>query len=74
MTAKKALPPTRPPQRTKADARSRAKTAKRNPGLPDPASVVATTSFVSPKGRRYVILKTTETDAYDESPGGKRRR
>ena len=35
------------------------------PGLPDPSSVVAETVFVSPKGRRYRILRTDEKDAYD---------
>ena len=35
------------------------------PGLPDPSSVVAETAFVSPKGRRYRILRTDEKDAYD---------
>jgi hypothetical protein len=36
-----------------------------NPGLPDPASVVSERVFVSPKGRRYRILRTTEKDPYD---------
>ncbi len=36
-----------------------------NPGLPDPKSVVSERIFVSPKGRRYRILRTTEKDPYD---------
>jgi len=39
------------------------------PGLPDPSSVVAETVFVSPKGRRYRILRTDEKDAYDRPEG-----
>jgi hypothetical protein len=35
------------------------------PGLPDPASVVSERDFVSPKGARYRIIRTTETDPYD---------
>jgi hypothetical protein len=40
-----------------------------NPGLPDPESVVSERVFVSPKGRRYRVLRTTEKDPYDP-PGG----
>jgi hypothetical protein len=36
-----------------------------NPGLPDPKSVVSERIFISPKGRRYRILRTTEKDSYD---------
>ena len=43
--------------------------------LPDPASVIAEKSFVSPKGVRYRILTTTETDPYDPPlPAGKKPR
>jgi hypothetical protein len=35
-------------------------------GLPDESSVIGEKSFVSPKGGRYRILRTTETDAYDK--------
>lgn len=38
------------------------------PGLPDPATVVAEETVVSPKGRRYRILKTRQTDAYEDAP------
>jgi hypothetical protein len=36
-----------------------------NPGLPDPETVVSERIFISPKGRRYRILRTTERDPYD---------
>ena len=35
-------------------------------GLPDPKSVTRTETFVSPKGARYTILKTTEQDETDK--------
>jgi hypothetical protein len=38
---------------------------KREPGMPDESSVIAEKTFTSPKGTRYRILKTTETDPYD---------
>jgi len=41
----------------------------RRRGLPDPRSVVAQTTFQSPKGTRYRVLKTTERDAYDPPAG-----
>jgi hypothetical protein len=37
----------------------------RNPGLPDPKTVVSERTFVSPKGRRFRIIRTTEKDPYD---------
>ena len=43
-------------------------TAAARPGLPDPTSVVSEKEFTSPKGGRYRVLRTTETDAYEESP------
>jgi hypothetical protein len=36
-----------------------------NPALPDPESVVSEREFISPKGRRYRILRTTDKDPYD---------
>ena len=36
------------------------------PGLPKEDSVVEEKPFVSPKGRRYRILRTDETDPYDK--------
>lgn len=41
-------------------------------GLPHPDSVVGSVEMVSPKGNKYTILKTTETDAKD--PRGPRRK
>jgi hypothetical protein len=38
---------------------------RRNPGLPNPATVVSERMFTSPKGRRYRIIKTNEKDPYD---------
>ena len=40
----------------------------RREGLPNPDSIVETKEFVSPKGRKYTILRTTETDATDKLP------
>lgn len=34
-------------------------------GMPNPASVVDEKTFVSPAGRSYRILRTTEHDPYD---------
>ena len=36
-----------------------------NPGLPDPETVVSERIFISPKGRRYRILRTIDRDPYD---------
>lgn len=41
----------------------------RRPGLPDPATVVAEETIISPKGRRYRILKTRQMDAYEDMAG-----
>ena len=35
------------------------------PGLPDEASVLFEKTFTSPKGKKYRIIKTDETNAYD---------
>jgi hypothetical protein len=40
-----------------------------NPGLPDPKTVVSERTFVSPKGRRYRIITTTDKDPYDSNGG-----
>ena len=49
---------------------------RRKPGLPKEESVVSTTTFTSPKsGRRYRIMRTTETDPYDKpTKHGKKHR
>jgi hypothetical protein len=36
-----------------------------NPGLPDKATVISEREFISPKGKRYRIIRTTERDPYD---------
>ena len=44
-------------------------------GMPAQDSIISETTFVSPKGKVYRILKTNEMDAYDEPlPPQKRRR
>jgi hypothetical protein len=53
--------------------RKRATSSRARPGLPKPESVVAEKTFVSPKGRMYRILTTTETDPYDPPVPGKNR-
>jgi hypothetical protein len=35
-------------------------------GLPAPESIVSETEFTSPKGAKYLIIKTRETDPYDK--------
>lgn len=43
--------------------------------VPDPATVIATKTFTSPKGKRYTIVETTQMDPYDRAPkAGKKRR
>jgi hypothetical protein len=39
-------------------------------GLPDEATVVAVEEFTSPKGRRYRIVKTRQTDPDDPLTSG----
>jgi hypothetical protein len=39
---------------------------KSRPGLPDKSSIVAVKTLTSPKGNRYRIIETDETDAYDQ--------
>jgi hypothetical protein len=52
-----------PDQATKAGSGGR---PKPSPGLPAPESIVSETEFTSPKGAKYRIIKTTETDPYDK--------
>lgn len=53
-----------PPCAAGDDAEVAAEDEKR-PGLPDPATVVSEQTLISPKGRRYRILRTRQTDPYD---------
>ena len=50
--------------------------ASPRPGLPAPESVISETEFTSPKGAKYRIIKTRETDPYDkpEKPKESRKR
>lgn len=41
--------------------------AKPPEGEPHPDHVVEVRKFVSPKGRKYIIRKTTEVDATDKA-------
>jgi hypothetical protein len=43
-------------------------------GMPAPDSVISETTFVSPKGNVYRILKTNETDDYDKPPPSQKKR
>lgn len=59
-------PPTTPPAKGKPEP------AKR--GLPDPRTVLYERSLVSPKGRRYRIITTTQKDPYDPKNHGEGRK
>ena len=48
--------------------------ARRNPGLPDPKTVVSERTLVSPKGTRFRIIRTTEKDPYDPPDNAKKNR
>ncbi len=37
----------------------------RRRGLPDEASIVSSKTFTSPRGKKYRIIKTRESDPYD---------
>ncbi len=47
---------------------------KQRPGLPDPSSVVEERTLTSPSGRRYRVMRTTETDPYDKKSPDKDKR
>jgi hypothetical protein len=59
-------PPRKPDARTSPPGKAR-------PGLPDPEEIVAERSFVSPKGKRYRVLRTNERDAYEEDDRPERK-
>jgi hypothetical protein len=49
---------------------------KTNPLLPNPDSIVAEVTFISPKGKEIKIIRTNERDEYERPPAkkaGKRR-
>ena len=62
MARAKGRPPRRP---SRGKSAGRTVRAKPRPGLPDKSSVVSVKTLVSPKGNRYRIIETDETDAYD---------
>jgi hypothetical protein len=63
------------PRRKTPRAGKTAKPSRGRAEVPDPATVIATKTFTSPKGKRYTILETTQMDPYDRAPNsGKRRR
>ena len=59
--------PRRPGEGDETDA-AEAAADRARPGLPDPATVVAEETMTSPKGRRYRVLRTRQTDAYEDVP------
>jgi hypothetical protein len=57
---------------SKAPRRRRGQAArKRKAWLPEKSSVIEEKALVSPKGRKYRIVTTTEMDPYDRPPGEK---
>jgi hypothetical protein len=60
--AKGGLPSGRQPRAARAAGERRRRV------VPDPTTVVEEHIFVSPKGRRYRILRTTQMDPYDKPP------
>ena len=62
MPRAKGRPPRRP---SPGKTRARTARAKPRPGLPDKSSIVSVKTLVSPKGNRYRIIETDETEAYD---------
>jgi hypothetical protein len=58
----------RPPKRTQDEQLDEAlhNIPPDRPGLPAKDSITGVEKFVSPQNDEYLILKTTETDAYDQ--------
>jgi hypothetical protein len=61
-------------RRTQRRTAKRHRVDKPRAGLPDPASVLCEKTFMSPAGRAYRILRTTEVDPYDPPPKGEPKR
>jgi hypothetical protein len=55
----------RPRTASIAKPRTGTKRGKPRPGLPDKSSILSIKTLTSPKGNRYRIIETDETDAYD---------
>jgi hypothetical protein len=61
------------PQPAEADPDSGSEPEPR-PGLPAPGSIVSEKEFTSPRGAKYRIIRTRETDPYDKLVSSKGRR
>ena len=48
--------------------------SSRRPGLPDEKSVLSERMFTSPKGKKYRIIETEETDPYNAPQPPEERR
>jgi len=59
---------------TSSDSTEPADERRGRPGMPNEASVLSEKAFISPKGKRYRILKTDETDPYDAPLAPKEQR
>jgi len=72
MSSKKKSSPVKSPAKKKKDSSGSCATEVRRSrlplraGLPAPDSIVSEVPFTSPKGNRYRIIKTDETDEYEE--------
>jgi hypothetical protein len=42
--------------------------------MPDETSVLSEKTFTSPKGKKYRIIETDETDPYDDAPPPPKKR
>jgi hypothetical protein len=56
-----------------AKPRTGTKRGKPRPGLPDKSSILSIKTLTSPKGNRYRIIETDETDAYDPAVAATRK-
>jgi len=54
-------------------SKRRLKAPLARPGMPSPDSVREIVEKVTPKGRRFQILKTTETDSYDRPKSSRKK-
>lgn len=61
-------------ERPRRGAKSAKPRRKPRPGLPDKSSIVSVKTLTSPRGNRYRIIETDETDAYDPPPGSPGKR
>jgi hypothetical protein len=56
------------------DSTESADKSRGRPGMPNETSVLSEKAFTSPKGKKYRIIKTDETDPYDAPLSPKERR